>query len=69
MKLFMWFVLEIPQTTIMLINVNDVVERMITQPLGHARFLDSIERVTGQRREARPGGRPRKSVGKPVGVQ
>jgi putative transposase len=32
------------------------------QPLGNSRFLDSIERVTGQRREAKPRGRPRKSV-------
>lgn len=31
-----------------------------SQPLGDARFLDSIERATGQRREVRPRGRPRK---------
>jgi hypothetical protein len=28
------------------------------QPLGDARFIDSIERATGQRREVRPRGRP-----------
>ncbi len=32
------------------------------QPLGDARFIDSIERATGQRREIRPRGRPRKAV-------
>jgi putative transposase len=32
------------------------------QPLGNARFLDEIERMTGQRREARPRGRPRMEV-------
>ena len=32
------------------------------QPLGKGRFLDTIERMTGQRREARPRGRPRKVV-------
>lgn len=31
-----------------------------TQPLGHSRFLDAIEQATGQRREAKPRGRPRK---------
>ncbi len=30
------------------------------QPLGDSRFLDGIEKVTGQRREAKPRGRPRK---------
>lgn len=30
------------------------------QPLGDSRFLGTIERATGQRREARPRGRPRK---------
>ena len=30
------------------------------QPFGNARFLDTIERMTGQRREVRPRGRPRK---------
>jgi putative transposase len=30
------------------------------QPLGGSRFIDSIERATGQRREIRPRGRPRK---------
>ena len=29
------------------------------QPLGNSRFYDRIERVTGQRREAKPRGRPR----------
>jgi putative transposase len=29
-----------------------------SQPLGNARFYEKIERVTGQRREARPRGRP-----------
>jgi putative transposase len=32
------------------------------QPLGTGRFLDTIERMTGQRREAKPRGRPRKAV-------
>ena len=32
------------------------------QPLGNARFIDSIERITGQRREIKPRGRPRKPV-------
>jgi putative transposase len=32
------------------------------QPLGNTRFLDAIERMTGQRREARPRGRPRAEV-------
>jgi putative transposase len=30
------------------------------QPLGNGRFLDTIERMTGQRRETKPRGRPRK---------
>lgn len=30
------------------------------QPLGNKRFLDTIERMTGLRREAKPRGRPRK---------
>ena len=30
------------------------------QPLGDSRFLDNIEKATGQRREARPRGRPKK---------
>jgi len=30
------------------------------QPLGGGRFLDTIERMTGQRRETKPRGRPRK---------
>jgi putative transposase len=29
------------------------------QPLGNARFMDTIERMTGQRREIKPRGRPR----------
>jgi putative transposase len=40
------------------------------QPLGTGRFLDEIERMTGQRREARPRGRPRieaTNVGPPPG--
>ena len=32
------------------------------QPLGNSRFISSIERATGQRREAKPRGRPRKPV-------
>ena len=32
------------------------------QPLGNARFLDMIECMTGQRREAKPRGRPRKTT-------
>lgn len=32
------------------------------QPLGDSRFIDSIERATGQRREVRPRGRPRKPM-------
>ncbi|MEO8409658.1 MAG: hypothetical protein ABI478_03740, partial [Propionivibrio sp.] len=31
------------------------------QPLGKGRFLDAIEVMTGQRREAKPRGRPRNS--------
>ena len=34
-----------------------------TQPLGNHRFLDAIEQATGQRREPKPRGRPRKSSG------
>jgi putative transposase len=30
-----------------------------SKPLGNARFIDTIERITGQRREAKPRGRPR----------
>jgi putative transposase len=30
-----------------------------SQPLGNARFMDTIEQMTGQRREAKPRGRPR----------
>jgi putative transposase len=32
------------------------------QPLGNARFLNRIEKLTGERREARPRGRPRSST-------
>jgi putative transposase len=32
------------------------------QPLGNARFYAKIEKVTGQRREPKPRGRPRLSV-------
>ena len=32
------------------------------QPLGKSRFLDQVEKMTGQRREVRPRGRPRKCV-------
>ncbi|MEF8718324.1 MAG: transposase [Candidatus Accumulibacter necessarius] len=39
------------------------------QPLGDARFIDSIERATGQRREIRPRGRPRKAVLEETGPQ
>jgi putative transposase len=38
------------------------------QPLGDSRFLDGIERVTGERREVRPRGRPRKSDASQGGV-
>lgn len=31
-----------------------------SQPLGNSRFADAIERVTGERREVRPRGRPRR---------
>ena len=31
----------------------------LSQPLGNARFYTKIEQMTGQRREARPRGRPR----------
>jgi len=30
-----------------------------SQPLGNARFTDTIEKMTGQRREAKPRGRPK----------
>ena len=30
-----------------------------SQPLGNARFMDTIEQMTGQRRKAKPRGRPR----------
>ena len=33
-----------------------------SQPLGNARFYAKIERMTGERREARPRGRPRKET-------
>lgn len=38
------------------------------QPLGGSRFVDSIERATGQRREVRPRGRPRKTGNLAVNV-
>ena len=31
-----------------------------SQPLGNSRFIDTIEQMTGQRREAKPRGRPRR---------
>lgn len=34
-----------------------------TQPLGNSRFLDAIEQATGQRREPKSRGRPRKPAG------
>lgn len=34
-----------------------------TQPLGNSRFLDAIEQATGQRREPKPRGRPRRPAG------
>ena len=37
------------------------------QPLGDSRFIDSIERATGQRREPKPRGRPRKVAAEPAG--
>jgi putative transposase len=39
------------------------------QPLGDSRFLASIEGATGQRREAKPRGRPRKPAVAPAGDQ
>jgi len=39
------------------------------QPLGDSRFIDSIERATGQRREALPRVRPRKVEFDAAGVQ
>lgn len=32
------------------------------QPVGDSRFIEHIERVTGQRRESRPRGRPRQAA-------
>lgn len=40
-----------------------------SQPLGDSRFLDRIEQTTGQRREARPRGRPRKTGEEIAGAQ
>jgi putative transposase len=40
-----------------------------SQPLGDSRFLDHIEQATGQRREARPRGRPKKAAVESAGVQ
>lgn len=37
-----------------------------SQPLGNSRFLASIKRMTGQKREAKPRGRPRKATQKEV---
>ena len=37
------------------------------QALGDSRFLADIERATGERREARPRGRPRKPEVGPAG--
>jgi hypothetical protein len=39
------------------------------QPIGDARFIDTTERVIGQRRETRPRGWPRKSVVEKAGAQ
>lgn len=38
------------------------------QPLGNSRFIASIEKATGQRREVKPRGRPRKIVGPDTGL-
>jgi putative transposase len=35
------------------------------QPFGNGRFLDTVERMTGQRREAKPRGRPKKADSTP----
>ena len=37
------------------------------QPLGDSRFIESIERATGQLREPKPRGRPRKVAAEPAG--
>ena len=37
------------------------------QPLGDSRFIDTIARATGQRREPKPRGRPRKVATEPAG--
>jgi len=39
------------------------------QPLGNSRFLDSIERATGQRREVKLRGRPRKPLADSKGTE
>lgn len=39
------------------------------QTLGNSRFIDSIERATGQRREVKSRGRPRKQSAEPDGAQ
>jgi len=39
------------------------------QPLGNSRFLDSVERATGQRRAAKPRGRPRKRLAESDGAE
>ena len=38
-----------------------------TQPLYNTRFFDAIEQATGQRREAKPRRRPRKTVPEAAG--
>jgi len=37
------------------------------QPLGDSRFIDSIERATGQSRDPKPRGRPGKVAAEPAG--
>lgn len=37
------------------------------QPLGNSRFIESIEQATGQRREVKPRGRPRKPTAEGTG--
>ena len=39
------------------------------QPLGNSRFLDSIERATGQRHEVKLRGRPRKQLADSKGTE
>ncbi len=40
-----------------------------SQPIGSERFLQQIEQMTGQRREARPRGRPRLEPDGPAVLQ